>query len=106
MVEPSKCQPSLNSPFLGIVGFLLHDLKNTLACHGTILWVAVNRDGLFKRSDVILSMHVDACTALLRNLSYRAALTANNCADHVACDENAQWKVSLTSWTTRDVSVL
>lgn len=96
----------LNSPFLGIVGFLLHHLENTLACHGTVLRVAVNRDGLFKRSDVVFSMHVDACTALLRNLSYRAALTADDCTDHVAGDEDAQWKVSLTSWTTRDVSVL
>lgn len=94
-------------PFFRIVRLLLHNFKNALASHRTIFRIPINRDRLFQRSDIVLSMNINACTALLRYLTYRASLATNNRTHHIACNENTQWKISLTSWTTaRHAAVL
>lgn len=106
----SSCSPDRDQrrflPLFRVVRLLLHDLENPLAGHGAVLWVAVDRDRLFKRADIVFSMHIDASATLLSDLSYRAALPADDGAHHVAGNENSKREVGLPTRTAGNVSIL
>lgn len=65
-------------PLICIVSFLLHNLQNFLASIGAVFWIAINRDSLFQRSNVILSMDVNSSSGLLCYLSDCGTLSSNN----------------------------
>lgn len=83
-----------DSPFVGVISLLLHDIENLLACVGAVLWVAIYSDGLLERADVILAVHVDARPALLRDEANGTALAADDGAHHVALHKQTQREVS------------
>lgn len=84
---------SANLPFVSIVGLLLHDLEYPLAGISAVFGVSINGDGLLKRANIVLAVHVDARAALLRDEPDGAALAADDGADHVALHEQAQREV-------------
>lgn len=81
------------SPFVGVVGLLLHDFEDLPACVGAILRVAVDGDGLLERANVVLAVHVDARAALLCYEADGAALAADDGAHHVTLHQQPQREV-------------
>uniref|UniRef100_A0A182UZT0 Uncharacterized protein n=1 Tax=Anopheles merus TaxID=30066 RepID=A0A182UZT0_ANOME len=65
-----------------------------------LLRVAVDRDRLLDRPDIILPVHVNARPALLSNVPDRATLPADDRTDHLALHQHAQREVGLTTGAT------
>lgn len=86
----------INSPFIGVIGFLLHNIQDPFAGICAIFWIPINSDGLLKWSHIIFPMNIDSCTTLLCDLAYSAALTTNYSTHHITLDQQTQWKVRLT----------
>lgn len=86
-------------PFVGVDGFLLHHLQDAFACVCTVIRIAINGDGLLQWTDIVLAMNVDTGTALLCDLAYGAALSADYGADHVALHQQPQWEIGLAAGT-------
>lgn len=80
-------------PFIGAVGFLLHDLQYALTGAGAVVGIAVDGDGLLHRAHVVLAVHVDTRAALLRDEADGTALAADDGAHHVALHQQAQREV-------------
>jgi len=45
-------------PFVGVIGFLLHHLQNSPTSIGTVIWVAIDGNGLLQGPHIILPMHI------------------------------------------------
>jgi hypothetical protein len=49
-------------PFVGVIGFLLHHLQDSPASIGTVIWIAIDSNGLLQGPHVILPMHIHSVT--------------------------------------------
>lgn len=93
----SKVPLISNSPLVCVVRLLLHHLQDAFARACAVLRVAVDCDGLLERTDVVLAVHVHAGPAVLGDLSYRAALAADDGADHLRRHQQPQREVRLAT---------
>lgn len=88
-----------DSPFIGVIGLLLHNFEDLPACVCAVLRVAVNSDGFLERADVVLAVYVNAGAALLRYETDGAALAANDGTHHVTLHQQTQREVGGTRAT-------
>lgn len=88
-------------PLVCAVRLLLHHFEDLLAGVGAVIGIAVDSDGFLQRSDVVFAMHVYSGARHLRDLAYGGTLSANNSANHVRLDEDAQRKVGLPAGTRK-----
>lgn len=98
ILEVQALAPHL--PFAGVIGLQLHHLQDTLTRIRAILRVAIDRDRLLQRPYVLLPMHIDASSALLRDLANSRSLTSNDRTHHFTLDEQTKREVSLATRTT------
>lgn len=70
-------------------GLLLHNLQYTFARIGTVLRIAIDRNGLLEGANILLAMHIDTGPALLCYGPYGTSLTANYRPNHLTLDQNA-----------------
>lgn len=62
-------------PFVGVIGFLLHHIQNSPTSIGTVIWVAIDGNGLLQGPHIILPMHIhsvkEATASTTSNISVR-----------------------------------
>lgn len=73
----------------------MHDLEDLLAGVGAVFRVAVDRNGLLERADVVLAMDVHTSPGHLGYLPDGRALASDYGPDHVRLDEDTQGEVGL-----------
>jgi len=80
-------------PFVGVIGFLLHHIQNSPTSIGTVIWIAIDGNGLLQGPHIILPMHIHS--AKEATVSASSYISGRECA----CTDTL-W----TKWKSQDFS--